>query len=244
MESRAAVFGHPLHAIVVDFPLGLLPTAFLFDLIYLWRGDPFWRRAAFWLVLLGETAALTAIPIGLVDYLLIAMPPETRQLATVHLYLGLLVAATYGIQLWLRRGHGRVEPPSDPPRPAFMALSLLCVVLLLGQGAIGGELSHGRRVGVAAAPAPAWRPAGAAAAGASPALVAAGRRVYGQHCAGCHGEAGAGKTGPRLAGTPHRREEVRRTVVQGRFPLMPAFRQLPPADLDSVAAYVESLGPQ
>ena len=32
MESRAKLFGHPIHQMLIPFPLGLLGTAVLFDL--------------------------------------------------------------------------------------------------------------------------------------------------------------------------------------------------------------------
>ncbi len=39
MESRAKILGHPVHQILVVFPLGLLATAVIFDAIYLFTGN-------------------------------------------------------------------------------------------------------------------------------------------------------------------------------------------------------------
>jgi uncharacterized membrane protein len=54
MESRAKLFGHPIHPMLIPFPLGLLGTAVLFDLIDLIGGN--WyslSRAAFYMIAAG-----------------------------------------------------------------------------------------------------------------------------------------------------------------------------------------------
>jgi len=40
MESRAKLFGHAIHPILIVFPLGLLATGVIFDAIYLLQGNP------------------------------------------------------------------------------------------------------------------------------------------------------------------------------------------------------------
>lgn len=40
MESRVKIFGHPAHQQLIVFPLGLLATAVVFDLIYAVIGRP------------------------------------------------------------------------------------------------------------------------------------------------------------------------------------------------------------
>src|SRR5436853_7813915 len=42
MESKAKLVGHPVHQMLVVFPLGLLATAVAFDLIGMWRADMVW----------------------------------------------------------------------------------------------------------------------------------------------------------------------------------------------------------
>jgi uncharacterized membrane protein len=41
IESRATLFGHPIHKMLNVFPLGLLPTALLFDVVPLVTGNEF-----------------------------------------------------------------------------------------------------------------------------------------------------------------------------------------------------------
>src|SRR3954452_10705515 len=71
MESRAKVFGHPLHQMLIVFPLGLLGTAVVFDLIHLGTGNPRMAEVAFYMIAAGLVGGLVAAPPGLIDWLAI-----------------------------------------------------------------------------------------------------------------------------------------------------------------------------
>ena len=47
-ESRVAIWGHPLHAMTVAFPVALTFCAFGADLLYWWSGQGNWAWAALW----------------------------------------------------------------------------------------------------------------------------------------------------------------------------------------------------
>jgi uncharacterized membrane protein len=53
MESRAKLFGHPGHPILIVFPLGLLATGVIFDIIYLVTGNARLSEVAHWMVVAG-----------------------------------------------------------------------------------------------------------------------------------------------------------------------------------------------
>ena len=44
MESGAKVMGHPIHPILVPFPIGLLTTAVIFDVVHLITGGARWAE--------------------------------------------------------------------------------------------------------------------------------------------------------------------------------------------------------
>ena len=69
MASRASIGGHPIHPMLIPFPIGLLVFSFISDLIYLWRGNPIWKDYIAFYTLLGGIigAAAAAIP-GLIDW--------------------------------------------------------------------------------------------------------------------------------------------------------------------------------
>lgn len=50
MESKITIRGHPVHPMVIELPLGLLPAAVLADVAHFGTHDPFWAHVAFWLI--------------------------------------------------------------------------------------------------------------------------------------------------------------------------------------------------
>jgi len=78
----------------------------------------------------------------------------------------------------------------------------------------------------------------------APAQASAGRPIFLQHCAGCHGQNAEGKVGPALKGTSHTAPEIQGIVTRGIPPKMPSFSgKLEPGQIAAVAVYVKSLGP-
>src|SRR3569833_1801676 len=49
-ESRADIKSHPLHPMLIPFPIAALAGALLVDLAYLGTGDAFWARMSMWLL--------------------------------------------------------------------------------------------------------------------------------------------------------------------------------------------------
>ena len=76
MESKAKLFGHPIHPMLIVFPLGLLATAVVFDAITLAQGNPRWTEMAYYMIAAGILTGLLAAVFGLIDYL--AIPSGTR----------------------------------------------------------------------------------------------------------------------------------------------------------------------
>ncbi len=67
MESRAKLFGHPIHPVLISFPLGLLVTSFVFDVVYLLTGNGKWSEIAFWMIAAGVVGGLLAAIFGTID---------------------------------------------------------------------------------------------------------------------------------------------------------------------------------
>jgi uncharacterized membrane protein len=142
MESKVKLLGHPIHPMLIVFPLGLLATAVIFDIIALAGGNGAWSGMAFYLIAAGIIGGLVAAIFGLVDWL--AIPSGTRAKA-VGLWHGagnvvvvLLFAAS-----WLLRW----KMP-DALGTLALVLSFAGVLLALVTGWLGGELVDRLGVGV------------------------------------------------------------------------------------------------
>jgi uncharacterized membrane protein len=142
MESRAKLLGHPIHQMLIVFPLGLLAMAIVFDLFAIVLADGYWSEIAFWMIAAGVVTGLMAAPFGTIDWL--AIPPGTRakRIGTLHGIGNVIVVLLFGLS-WLMRW----ESPSAPGAMA-LALSFSGGSIALGTGWLGGELVDRLAIGV------------------------------------------------------------------------------------------------
>jgi uncharacterized membrane protein len=142
MESKAKLLGHPVHPMLVTFPLGLFGTALLFDLLRLGGGGEGFSIAAFYMIAAGIVFGLAAAVFGLVDYL--AIPRGTRA-KTIGAFHGTANVALVGLQI-ISWGIRYAEPTRS--MGGAVAFSALAVALALVSGWLGGELVDRLGVGV------------------------------------------------------------------------------------------------
>jgi uncharacterized membrane protein len=142
MESKVKFAGHPVHPMLIVFPLGLLATGVIFDIIYLVSGNTRWTLAAYYMVGAGVLGGVAAAVFGWLDWL--AIPGATRA-KRVGLWHGLgngVVLALFALSWVLRR-----ERPDLPPTGAIVA-ALMGFVLAAITSWLGGELVDRLGVGV------------------------------------------------------------------------------------------------
>ncbi|MCG3114317.1 MAG: DUF2231 domain-containing protein [Candidatus Manganitrophus sp. SA1] len=143
--ARAKIMGHPIHPMLVVFPIGLYIISFVFDLVYLSAGDPFWFRMAYWTMLGGLVGNVAAAIPGFLDYLTLPPKTEARQIATYHMGIGVTLAILYFANLLLR-DWGVIAANQQPW--GVVILNLVGVLLIGLQGWLGGELVYKHGVGV------------------------------------------------------------------------------------------------
>jgi len=128
-----------VHPLVVHFPIALWFTSTFFDLLAWGRGDPLYRRSAYWLVGLGLLGAGASIAFGWLDLLdLERQGVGTGLLVRHRVHSGMAYAATvtYAFNFeWRRRTHNRFAV-------ALVVLSLVGAVLISITGYLGGQLRN------------------------------------------------------------------------------------------------------
>ena len=136
---------HPIHPMLVHFPIGFFVLSFILDLVGLTPSPrPFLVPAAFYAMLLGIiTALLAAIP-GFVDYTDIRRDHPGKGVATAHMILNLIVVAIYAANLWMR------APTLTEPKISLMPLvfSIIGVGVLSVSGYLGGRLVYDEGIAV------------------------------------------------------------------------------------------------
>ncbi len=142
MESRARFLGHPVHQILIVFPLGLLATSVIFDIIGLATHDGKWSTIAFYMIAAGVIGGLVAALFGLIDFLAIPGNTRARYVGRVHGWGNLVVVLLFAVSWYLRL------PDAAAPQVLALVLSFVGVVLAGFTGWLGGELVDRLGVGV------------------------------------------------------------------------------------------------
>ena len=142
MKAKARLFGHPIHQMLVVFPLGVLGMSFFFDIAYLITKRSDLAASAFWMIFAGVIAGLIAAVFGLIDWL--GIPGRTRAKA-IGLWHGVGNVVVLGLFIasWYLR-----QPDPALPSLAAIILSAVGMGIVLVTGWLGGELVDRLGVGV------------------------------------------------------------------------------------------------
>ena len=140
MKPPASIGKHPIHPMLIVFPIGLWIFSLISDLIFILRQNVLWNDIAFYTMLGGLVGALLAAIPGFID-MFSSEDPTTGKIAWNHMILNITVVAVFGINLYLRMV---LQPGVFLP----ILLSVIGVSLLGFSGWLGGELAYVHGVGV------------------------------------------------------------------------------------------------
>ncbi|MDQ3802788.1 MAG: DUF2231 domain-containing protein [Acidobacteriota bacterium] len=146
MASPASFNGHPIHPMLIPFPLALWFSSFVADVIYLWRGNPIWKDWIAFYTLLGGTimAAVAAVP-GFLDWLSLKDRDVVR-IANWHARLNVIALVVFAASFYLRTTSGASLVGGSYTIP--FVLSVVGVILITISGWLGGELVFKHAVAV------------------------------------------------------------------------------------------------
>lgn len=135
MKSKATVWGHPIHPMLIPFPFAFLIGAVLFDAAGWLREVPEWWTTGGHLSAAGIVAAVLAAIPGSIDYLY-TVPPDSsaKARATRHMQVNLSAVALFAGAWWIRGG------PLVRPDIVVLGLEVLGFGLLCAGGYMGGTL--------------------------------------------------------------------------------------------------------
>jgi uncharacterized membrane protein len=134
------LLGHPVHQMLIVFPVGLLITAFIVDVIGSASGNPEWWRISYWMIPAGVIGGLTAA-VGFLDWRGIPSGTRASRVGMWHGLGNVVVVVLFALSWWVRPGSGQLGSGA-------MTLSILGTALLFVTGWLGGELVVRLGVGV------------------------------------------------------------------------------------------------
>jgi uncharacterized membrane protein len=144
MITPASVAKHPIHPMLIVFPIGLWIFSLIADIVYLSGGPPIWASVAYYDIIAGVVGAVLAAIPGFVD-LFSLQPSRAKSLGVIHMTLNLIIIALFAISFGLRTSTtiNYVTP---------FVLSIIGVALLLVSGWLGVQMVHVHGISVAMPP--------------------------------------------------------------------------------------------
>lgn len=142
VRSHVTIGGHPIHPMLVPFPIAFLIGALASDLAFWATSDPFWGRASLWLAGAGLVTGALAALAGLIDFLSIR---RVRDLTAgwIH-FLGNGTALLLTLWSVLHR----IGDPVGAVLPLGLILSIIVAGILGVTGWYGGELAYRHKIGM------------------------------------------------------------------------------------------------
>src|SRR5688500_5004507 len=133
-RSTAKIADHPIHPMLVPFPIAFFTAVLASDLAFSQTNNPFWATFSFWLLGAGLVMSALAALMGVIDFL---GDRRIRALGDAWLHAAANVTAVLIslFSFYLRYSDGPLAIV-----PTGLMLSLAVVVLLLFSGWKGGNL--------------------------------------------------------------------------------------------------------
>jgi uncharacterized membrane protein/nitrite reductase/ring-hydroxylating ferredoxin subunit len=142
MRSKASIKGHPIHPILIPFPIAFLIGATGFDILGVISNSQSFISTGKYLTFAGIAVALVAAIPGIIDYFF-TVPPHSsgKKRATKHGLLNILTVILFSIALFLKT-------QQNTNFSAILLIEGIGIVLLAFAGWMGGTLAYRNQIGV------------------------------------------------------------------------------------------------
>lgn len=142
MKSRANIKGHPIHPMIIPFPVAFFTGALVFDILGLINDSPDFWNIGRWLIIAGIIGALLAAIPGAIDYFETVPPDSTaKKRATKHALTNITMLVIFVSSAVYRR-----NPDAEPA--IIIALESAGFILMLIAGWMGATLVYRNQIGV------------------------------------------------------------------------------------------------
>jgi uncharacterized membrane protein/nitrite reductase/ring-hydroxylating ferredoxin subunit len=140
MRSKASIKGHPIHPILIPFPIAFLIGTLLFDVLHLISGNKSYWQTGEYLEIAGIVSALIAAIPGVIDYFK-TVPPNSsgKKRAATHGLINISLVVIFAIAYVLRNNSTVV---------LIIGLEAIGVIMLFISGWLGGTLAYRNQIGV------------------------------------------------------------------------------------------------
>jgi uncharacterized membrane protein len=144
MQARIRALGHPVHPMLVMFPLALFFTGTVFDLVRLAGGSTDFGEVGFWVIAAGLAGAVLAALTGFADWTKIPSRTRAKRVGRLHGGLNALMTVLFLVAWLIRLGKSGYEAGG-----VSFGLQVAGVVVGGVAAWLGGELVDRLGIGVA-----------------------------------------------------------------------------------------------
>ena len=103
MKNKASIAGHPVHPMIIPFPLALWTTSFVVDVLFYFLRHPTLLIISKFMIGAGCLGAVAAAIPGIIDWLAIENG-EVKKAANWHARLNIAALVVFAISFFLRLG--------------------------------------------------------------------------------------------------------------------------------------------
>lgn len=151
MYSKIKILGHPVHPMLIPYPIAFYTGTLVSFIIYAVGNNPFWFRAAVALNVAGVGMALIAAIVGFTDFALgIPSGTEVKKDGYRHMGFNVLALILFAVCLGLNVGQWSAAAPDMTGGIILSALGFLSTI---AAGYYGWTLVQTHHVGVQLTPA-------------------------------------------------------------------------------------------
>lgn len=145
MYSKVKIAGHPVHPMLIVYPVAFYTAALVCYIAYNSNDDPFWFKVAIVANAAGVImAAVAAIP-GFIDWLFIPSNTKPKKTGLFHMLCNVFALGLYGISLWQQCPKWNDAAPTPG---LSIPLTAVGFILTLIAGFLGWTLVQKHHVGV------------------------------------------------------------------------------------------------
>lgn len=151
MDSKVKIMGHPVHPMLVPFPIAFYAATLFCFIVYAVQGDTFWFRAGFAANVAAVAMALVAMVPGFIDWsLAIPSGSHAKRDGLKHMLLNATAFILFAVNLWANSGQWN---SIAPVMHYAIILPLLGVLVTITAGFFGWKMVQTHHVGVQMRPA-------------------------------------------------------------------------------------------
>jgi uncharacterized membrane protein len=102
MYSKVKIAGHPVHPMLVGFPVAFYTAALVGYIVYANNADPFWYKLAYVANVAGAVMALVAALPGFIDWLNIPSGSQPKRTGVSHMICNVLALGLFATNAWMQ----------------------------------------------------------------------------------------------------------------------------------------------